>query len=193
MVKRLIKMVIAGEGGQGVQSMADILAEAGHEEGMEAIYIPNFGIEQRGGVSVAFIQVGDQQIGSPKFEKGEIVVALSKRAVGRTLRYVGEKTVYVFDSSLMQVPRGSIPVESAEVIGIPATEIAKKDLNPRVFNMIVMGAVVEASGIITEEKVKKAIENKLGAKFAKDPRLRDLNFKALQIGMELVKEALVRS
>ena len=48
------KIVLAGEGGQGVQSIAKILVEAGYEAGKQILYIPNFGVEQRGGVSIAF-------------------------------------------------------------------------------------------------------------------------------------------
>ena len=41
------KVVVAGEGGQGVQALAESLALAAFREGLEALYIPNFGIEQR--------------------------------------------------------------------------------------------------------------------------------------------------
>ena len=37
------KIILAGEGGQGVQSVAEIIAESANEEGREALYIPNFG------------------------------------------------------------------------------------------------------------------------------------------------------
>lgn len=66
---KVFKVAIAGEGGQGVQSIAEILAEAANEEGKNALYIPNFGVEQRGGVSIAFVQVSDGDIGAPKFRK----------------------------------------------------------------------------------------------------------------------------
>ena len=56
------RIVLAGEGGQGVQSIAKILVEAGYEAGKEILYIPNFGVEQRGGVSIAFCQVADEKI-----------------------------------------------------------------------------------------------------------------------------------
>jgi len=36
------KIVLAGEGGQGVQSIAKILVEAGYEAGKQVLYIPNF-------------------------------------------------------------------------------------------------------------------------------------------------------
>ena len=34
------KIVLAGEGGQGVQSIAKILVEAGYEAGKQVLYIP---------------------------------------------------------------------------------------------------------------------------------------------------------
>ena len=55
----LVRIALAGEGGQGVQSIAEIMAEAAYENNQQALYIPNFGLEQRGGVSIAFIQFSD--------------------------------------------------------------------------------------------------------------------------------------
>ena len=46
---REYKIALAGEGGQGVQSVASIIVEAANDKGREALYIPNFGVEQRGG------------------------------------------------------------------------------------------------------------------------------------------------
>ena len=217
----LVKIVIAGEGGQGVQAIGDILAEAGNEEGKEALYIPNFGIEQRGGVSLAFVQISDEQIGSPKFKRGDIVIALSERAVARTMQYVTKDTLFVYDSSLIAPPEvddeavglqtydtvapeamadavseqpksGNVqlPKHAKRVIGIPATAIAQNELHPRVFNMIILGATVRAAGVVDIETVKRALESKLGKKFVDNPKLRELNFNALQRGIDLVEKAL---
>lgn len=183
------KIVLAGEGGQGVQSVAEILAEAANEEGQQALYIPNFGVEQRGGVSVAFVQISDGRIGSPKFRTGDIVVALSDRAVHRTRQYVGPATTFVYDSGIPDV-EGAIPKNAARVLAIPAIEVAKNEFHPRVFNIIILGAVVGATGVISPERARAAIEKKLGYKFEKQPELRDLNFKAVERGMEMVRGRL---
>lgn len=180
-----VKIALAGEGGQGVQSVAEIIAEAANEEGREALYIPNFGVEQRGGVSIAFLQIGDERIGSPKFQKADIVVALSERAVRRTLQYVDENTIFVYDTSIEGV-EDALPKNAARVLGIPAIEVSKNELHPRVFNIIIMGAVVKATRVISEEDAKAALEKKLGYKFEQNPSLRELNFKAIARGMELV-------
>lgn len=183
------KIALAGEGGQGVQSVAKIIVEAANNAGREALYIPNFGVEQRGGVSIAFVQISDNKIGSPKFKKADIVVALSDRAIRRTVQYVDKNTTFVYDSAIQGVDE-DIPTEAAKVLAIPAVDVAKNELHSRVFNVIIMGAVIEATKVIKMEEAKQALEESLGYKFAKDPKLKELNYQALERGVELVKEAL---
>jgi len=189
---QVVKIAIAGEGGQGVQSVANIMAEAAYNSGKQALYIPNFGVEQRGGVSVAFIQISDEVIGSPKFPKGDIVVALSDRAVKRTRQYVDSNTVFVYDSRIQGI-EDFLPREAKRIMAIPAIEIALNEFHPRVFNVIIMGAVIGATGIVQPEDAKKALEKKLGYKFEQDPRLRDLNFRALERGIHLVQSERMES
>jgi 2-oxoglutarate ferredoxin oxidoreductase subunit gamma len=230
-----IRIALAGEGGQGVQSIAEILAEAANELGKEALYIPNFGVEQRGGVSIAFVQIGDSQIGAPKFKTADILIPLSPRSVARTKQYCGKDTVYVYDNSLIApaevndqvvglqyfdtvppcptgdaseekvagetsacsftkegpgVDPADIPANVKKVIAIPANDIAKNELHPRVFNIIILGAVIGATEILPLETIKSALETKLGEKFKADPKLRELNFAALEKGYELVKKVM---
>lgn len=185
----LMRIALAGEGGQGVQSIAEILAEAAYNENQQALYIPNFGLEQRGGVSIAFLQFSDRRIGAPKFQKADIVIALSERAVARTLSYSGPETLYVYDSSFKIGPDG-LPQEAKQIIALPAIETANNELHPRVFNIIIMGAVIGLSNVVSFEAAKAALEHKLGYKFKKDPKLRELNFKALEIGQEMAEKSL---
>ena len=51
-----------------------------------------------------------------------------------------------------------------------------------------MGAVIGVTKVVTLEKAKEAIEKKLGYKFEQNPELRELNFKALERGYQLVAE-----
>lgn len=181
------KIVLAGEGGQGVQSVANILVEAAYEEGKEALYIPNFGVEQRGGVSIAYVQISEEPIGSPKFKFADIIIALSDRAVRRTRKYVNEDTLFVYDAAIKGI-ENDLPTNARRVIGIPAIDVAKEEFHPRVFNVIIMGAVIGMTGVVTGEQAKAAIEKKLGYKFEQDPKLRELNYKALERGIDLVKD-----
>ena len=185
----LIKIALAGEGGQGVQSVAEILAEAAYNENKQTIYIPNFGLEQRGGVSIAFIQVGDTRIGAPKFNKADVVIALSERAVGRTAHYSDKNTLYVYDAGFSPAAE-DFPQEAKQIIGIPAIDTANNELHPRVFNIIIMGAVIGLTNVVSFEAAKQALEHKLGHKFEKNPDLRELNYKALEIGKKMAEDSL---
>ncbi|MDW7675368.1 MAG: 2-oxoacid:acceptor oxidoreductase family protein [Bacillota bacterium] len=186
----VVKLALAGEGGQGVQSVAGIITDAAYAEGKEALYIPNFGVEQRGGVSIAFVQISDENnIGSPKFKKGDIVIALSDRAVRRTQQYVDENTVFIYDAAIEGI-EDDLPKNAKKILAIPAIEVSKNELHPRVFNVVIMGAAIGATKVIDIEQAKKSIEAKLGYKFEQNPELRELNFRALEKGMELVKDAL---
>jgi 2-oxoglutarate ferredoxin oxidoreductase subunit gamma len=185
----LTRIALAGEGGQGVQSVAEILAEAAYNENQQTIYIPNFGLEQRGGVSIAFIQFSESRIGAPKFNKADAVIALSERAVDRTLSYSDTNTLYVYDSSF-NVTREDLPQEAKQIIAIPAVETANNELHPRVFNIIIMGAVIGLTNVVAFDSAKKALEKKLGYKFEQNPKLRELNFQALEIGKQMAEKSL---
>ncbi len=186
---KLVKIALAGEGGQGVQSVAGILVDAAYDEGKEALYIPNFGVEQRGGVSIAFCQISDERIGAPKFEKADIVIALSDRAVRRCAQYAGPETVFLYDASITGI-EDDLPGPPVKVLGIPALKVAKDELHPRVFNVVILGATIKATGVMTLDQVKKALEKKLGYKFEQNPELRELNYKALERGAELIGAVL---
>lgn len=224
MSEGLWRIALAGEGGQGIQVVGEILAEAAYMAGKESIYIPNFGVEQRGGVSIAFVQISDRPIGSPKFAEADILVPLSKRAIARTKQYIQPQTLYIYECSALEVPHlndqaigiqawdtvtpeafslmvGHQPDEPGQpptgtdlrpgrIIGIKAAEIAKHELQPRVFNIIILGAIAGASDVLPIETVRAAIEAKLGDKFASKPELREMNFRAFDRGVELARANL---
>lgn len=211
------KITASGEGGQGVQALAEILARAAYRSGLNALYIPNFGIEQRGGVSLAFVQISSRPIGAPKFLKADLVVALSPRSLRRSEQYLGPRTVILYDNSLVEAPAVSdevvglqayettAPEAFAEktgyrdtrppaelpprrLIAVPASDLARRRLHPRVFNMIILGAIVAFTGAVTLDQVKGALDEKLNHRFEKDPHLRDHNHAALELGAACIKQ-----
>lgn len=181
------KIVLAGEGGQGVQSIAKILVESGYAADKKVLYIPNFGVEQRGGVSIAFCQISDTEIGEPRFSKGDIVMMLSDRAIERCAVYADKNTTVIYDTSVCTTKP---EVEAKNIIGIPANKIANDELTSRVFNIIVLGVILKATNVIDEKYVKDAIEQALGKKFTAKPELRELNYKALERGKALIQETI---
>ncbi|EKE07213.1 MAG: hypothetical protein ACD_18C00157G0006, partial [uncultured bacterium] len=86
------KILLAGDGGQGVQTIAKIVSECFFVKNFEVSSIPNYGLEQRGGVSLSFIQVSDKKIFYPKFAKADFLLLMSDQARERTLEHVSDDT-----------------------------------------------------------------------------------------------------
>ena len=94
-----MKILIAGEGGQGVQTVAKILAQSAFTEGQEVTYIPNFGVEQRGGLSIAFVIIDSKPIAYPKFKTADVLAILTEKAISRVKNYQGKQTKILKNSS----------------------------------------------------------------------------------------------
>ena len=187
MNKEVYRILIAGEGGQGVQAMAHVLARAAFDAGLHVAYMPNYGVEQRGGVSLAFIQLGTGIIGFPKFSRADIIVNMRSRAIERINEYIGDDTLYIYDSDLINGTE--LAHVAAEKLAVPATSKASSKLTPKVFNMILLGALVSELDVLSVNALEAALEAQLGYKYAKQPQLRNLNKKAVEIGAKLAKEA----
>lgn len=187
MSKEVYRILIAGEGGQGVQTMAHVLATAAFNAGLNVAFMPNYGVEQRGGVSLAFVQLGTGVIGFPKFSTADIIVNMRARAITRVDEYIGADTLYIYDSDL--VTGLEVAHVSAEKLAIPATSTATERLTPKVFNMVMLGALVSEIGILKMKLLETALEEGLADKYAKKPQLRNFNKKALDLGTKMAKEA----
>ena len=165
-----MKITVAGEGGQGVQVIAEILAKAAFLDNKSSLYIPNFGVEQRGGVSLGFIVIDDKEVVYPKFEKTDILAVFCDRAIERTKRYISPGTKIILGPA----------VKSKKISGIRL----KTALATKVWNMVILGKIISLQDLVSQESVEKAIEERFARWFAKQPSLRELDFKALAEGLK---------
>lgn len=131
------KIIIAGMGGQGVQTIAGILASTIVQSGLAASYIPQFGVEQRGTPSVAFVVLSPEKIGYPLFGAADWALILHPGAIGAIAGHTDKKTKIIFDSSLMGVQE--LDEKSAEIFGLPAVRLAAEKFSLRATNLIILG------------------------------------------------------
>ncbi len=177
------KIVICGEGGQGVQSIAKIIALAAFEQGKKAVYVPYFSTEKRGGVTEAYAQIGDTVPAYPKFAKADLWVVLSQRAIDRVYAYLKDGTSVIVNSYLVKDLSKIARWQPRE---IDAGRIAKEEFKkPRVFNMIIMGAMVKRIPGLDRNQFEAALDHVFASKYAKDPSLKELNRKAFDKGYAL--------
>lgn len=87
-----IKILFCGEGGQGIQIMAKIFANALIKQGYKISLMPHYGVEMRMGVSMAFLQVSEKKIVYPKFDKSDILVCTTQRDINMTKEFANWKT-----------------------------------------------------------------------------------------------------
>lgn len=177
------RIIVSGEGGQGVLSIAKIIATAAWLQGKKTAYMPYFTTEKQGGVSIGFAQVSDVPVPFPKFAKADMAVALSQRALVRLLPYLHEKTVVIVNSFLV---KDLTPVAGHKTLVVDATTIAREQLHkPRTFNMVIMGAMLRFIPGMSADGFGKALEKSFGSKYARDPELKALNEKAFHVGYDL--------
>lgn len=144
----ITKLLLAGDGGQGVQTIADIICHAAFAKGLQVSHIPNYGLEQRGGVSLSYIKIDDKKIGYPKFLQPDILVVISTQARERVKKYL-DKNVKVLDVIDFQ----------KELID---KKISPKNLN--IFFLVELSKVLEAEGILSTSEIFTVAEKKLSKK-----------------------------
>lgn len=187
MNKDELKILIAGEGGQGVQSLGKIISEAAFEENLQVTLIPNYGVEQRGGVTIVFIKLNKKEpIVYPKFSQADILVWLSDRAVKRTEQYQNKNTLVIYNQGFVHNLRNKdyLPINFDKL----GTEIGSN----RVINMLLLGLLFNPkldknlSQWLKLEKVKDYIHKKFAKFYEKNPEIKNLNEKALLKGYQLI-------
>jgi 2-oxoisovalerate ferredoxin oxidoreductase beta subunit len=174
---------IAGFGGQGVLSLGIILATAGMKEGYRTSWLPSYGPEMRGGTAHCHVILSDQEIGTPLVDSPDILIAMNGPSLTAFQPHVRSGGLIVYDSSRVTRPLDSSQSNS---IGIPASQIAQELGNPRVANLVALGAVLSRQKLMEHQPLlrREAIWQAIDEMVAQDP-LRQLNRKALECGERL--------
>jgi 2-oxoglutarate ferredoxin oxidoreductase subunit gamma len=178
----LTKTVISGSGGQGVLSLGSTLATAAMLEGMYVTYLPSYGVEVRGGTANCAVSVSDEEIASPVASTPDFVVAMNQPSFIRFQGALQSGGLLCANSTLVhtELARGDI-----EILAVPISELAERLGSIKVANMIMLGALVRASDMISYETMVENLAEILGKGRAK---LLDLNKKALALGYEYAKD-----
>jgi len=177
----LTKTIFSGFGGQGVLSMGYTLATAAMLEGKYVTYFPSYGVEVRGGTANCTVAVGDEEIASPVASDPEFIVAMNQPSFARFQSILQSGGLILVNSSIVDVSsaRGDI-----EIVSVPTSELAEKIGTIKVANMIMLGAFIKVSGIISYDFMIKNLTAILGEGKAK---LIKLNKEALEMGFNYVE------
>ena len=176
--------IIAGFGGQGVMVIGQLLSYTTIETTKKFVtYYPSYGSEQRGGTANCYVVISDDEIGSPKVDTVDYVVALNEPSKQRFEKAVMPGGTMFVNSSIVTTETTRADVKT---IKVDANNIANELGNPKVLNLVMVGAMIGYTDILPAENVLQTAFNKLGAK---RPELNELNEKAFRRGLEIGKAA----
>lgn len=182
----LEEIIIAGFGGQGVMSMGQLIAYAGMLEGKGVSWLPSYGPEQRGGTANCAVVVSDEPVGSPLVTNPSTAIVLNNPSFGKFEHRVRPGGLLIINSSL--VTRVS-ERRDIEIIEIPATDIAADLGNSKVANMILLGAFIEWTKVVSSDSIIESLKKVLSEE---KHHLIEVNKQALTKGASLVYERGIR-
>lgn len=149
------KLVIAGFGGQGVMLIGQMIAYAGMLEGKEVTWMPSYGPEMRGGTANCSVIVSDKRISSPIVTDATAVVAMNLPSLTKfesMIKPGGQ--LFVNTSLIKELPSRN----DVEIYNIDANEIAVRLHNDKVSNMVILGAIVNKTGMVKLESIEKVMD-----------------------------------
>jgi 2-oxoglutarate ferredoxin oxidoreductase subunit gamma len=169
------EVILAGSGGQGLVLSGMMLAEAAILEGKNTVQTQSYGIASRGGLSSAEVIIDDREIIFQQVQEPDVVLALTEESLEKYLA-LAERGVPVFYDTTLAQPR-----TGANLFGHPFTRIASELGNSASVNILALGALAAACPMVKTESLARVIGNRFRKEVA------ELNMKALQMGIELVK------
>lgn len=175
------EIIMAGTGGQGIMIMGQLLAYAALLEGRNVVWLPSYGPEARGGTADCTVMVSDEEIGSPISATPTTLIGMHQFLFDRFQPNVKPGGLLMVNTSLID---GSTLRDDCEILSLSANTVAESEVgNIRVANMVMLGAYIATSGVVSIESVVRALPEILPPHRHK---FIPLNDKALRIGSELV-------
>ena len=139
-------VAMTGIGGQGIQLIAKLMAEAGIREGRQVMMFGMFGGMIRGGSSESTVVLADDEIVSPPIvPEVWAVLAMHPEGIAKVTTKVRRGVVLVRNAPIVPLPRDWLDTKD---VAIPATDLAKSMGQPLGAGMIALGALAEATRIV---------------------------------------------
>ena len=171
---RELGIKIAGFGGQGVLLLGQLLAEMGMREGLEVSWLPSYGPEMRSGSAHCHVWLSKERIGAPLVAYPQVLVAMNEMSLRKFASEVPLGGIILYGRD--QLPE-DFSISQAQVICIPASEIADRLGSAKVANVVMAGALLEATECLHAATAMKVLEAKV-----KNADLLELDRQALEAG-----------
>jgi 2-oxoisovalerate ferredoxin oxidoreductase beta subunit len=174
-----LRVRVAGFGGQGVLLLGEVLAEAGLDAGLEVSWLPSYGPEMRSGTSNCQVRIARQAIDSPLVPVPNVLIAMNEPSLRKFDASVrpGGWVIYNGEAFPEDCKRADV-----QVLALPFSQIANELGDPRMANMIMLGAMLEIASNLPQASIDGALR-----RLVKKPKLVELDQRAIAWGRDLFR------
>jgi 2-oxoglutarate ferredoxin oxidoreductase subunit gamma len=175
---------IAGFGGQGIILAGIVIGKAAslHDD-LFAVQTQSYGPEARGGASRTEVVISDSEIDYPKVQHPDIFVAMSHEALMAYLDGLKDEGILIVDPDMIKEEEILPFVQKHDInyFKAPATKTAAEKIGLRIVaNIVMIGAIIKATNVVSEEAARKAIAESV------PPGTEAKNSAAFEAGLELI-------
>ena len=177
-----LSFVFSGSGGQGIMSAGITLAQAAIDMGKHATYLPEYGPEQRGGSAKCTVVISDEQIVSPLPKFCDNLIVMNEQAYAKYGEDVKPGGILLANACRIA---DAGERDDITVISAPVDDLALEVGNPKTANIILIGILIGATDIVSEDAFRLSLEEKFKEK---KPEILEMNLNALAKGLEIGKQ-----
>jgi len=169
----------AGEGGQGVVTSAEGLAQVSTQVGYHALTYSTFPSQIMGGPTWTQARISDAPILSAG-DDVDVLVAFNREAYETHFSEVRDGGVIIYNSNDREFEGFEAEGES-RIFGLPIDDLARSTGNTRAANMIVIGALAHLVNM-SQEYLEQFVEQRFRRGRANDSEIIESNIKAIKLG-----------
>ncbi|HUI27107.1 MAG TPA: 2-oxoacid:acceptor oxidoreductase family protein [Candidatus Kryptonia bacterium] len=175
------EIILTGIGGQGIQLMAKVLAQAAAAEGQQVMLFDMYGGAMRGSASESTIVIGDQEISAPPIipHCWSLIAMHPASLASLALKLRPNGQLFLNETLVHENPRPEVASTA-----IPATRLAEQAGNLMGAGMIMLGGFIAATQLVPLSSLVAAMRESLPPH--RQP-LADKNVQLLNVGVDYIR------
>lgn len=148
------------------------------DSSLNVSWLPSYGPEMRGGTANCSVIITDEEIDSPVLTRADTVVVMNRPSLEKFIDFIEPNCLLIIDSDqITDIPDRS----DINIYKIPAKTIAEEIGSATIANMVLLGALVKKTGIVSMETLLDSLKT-----HGKE-EIYESNKMALERGAEYIK------
>ena len=168
--------IIAGFGGQGVLLAGEVLANAFMIDNKNVTWYPSYGAEMRGGTVNCEVVMSDDEVSSVNKKEADFIIVLNQASFDKFEQKVKKGGYLIVNTTLAEQKENRSDIH---YIFAPISTMAVDLGNVKMANMLALGLLLKASGLLSVDILEKALDTVLPPH---RKNLLPLNKNAMEIG-----------